>query len=203
MAVGIVFYVVGKLVEYTIDPILCQFKYMFCYKTKILTLMDKVKDLEIKESDVQQLVVEVERNAEAIKPGTKDWLQKVDDLKKQAYEVLEGTTNSEMKATKKTVEVDKLLVEGAFETRISTKKKIIEALKDKDVSIIGICGMPGVGKTTMANEIANEVKVDKLFNEVAIAVASQDPDVTKIQDQLADMLGFKIEEKTNKIVRDG
>ncbi|CAA3002982.1 disease resistance At4g27190-like [Olea europaea subsp. europaea] len=78
---------------------------------------------------------------------------------------------------------------GAFKTRISTKKKIMEALKDKDVSIIGICGMPGVGKTTMANELADEVEVDKLFDEVAIASVSQDPDVTKIQDQLADMLG--------------
>lgn len=58
--------------------------------------MYKVKDLEIRESDLYQLVVEVERNAEAIKPGVKDWVRKVNDLKKQAYEVLEGTTNSEM-----------------------------------------------------------------------------------------------------------
>ncbi|XP_022853614.1 probable disease resistance protein At1g52660 [Olea europaea var. sylvestris] len=55
----------------------------------------------------------------------------------------------------------------------------------------------------MANEIANEVKVEKLFDEVAIAIASQDLGVTKIQDQLVDMLGLKTEEKTNKIVRAG
>ncbi|CAA2966797.1 disease resistance At4g27190-like [Olea europaea subsp. europaea] len=139
MAVDIVFSVVGKLAEYTIDPILSQFKYMFCSKTKIQTLMYKVKDLEIRESDLYQLVVEVERNAEAIKPGVKDWVRKVNDLKKQAYEVLE----------------------------------------------------------------ANEVKVEKLFDEVAIAIASQDLGVTKIQDQLVDMLGLKTEEKTNKIVRAG
>ncbi|CAA2997484.1 disease resistance At4g27190-like [Olea europaea subsp. europaea] len=50
-------------------------------------------------------------------------------------------------------------------------------LKDKVVSIIGFCGMPGVGKTTVANEVANEVKVDEVFDDVAIAVVSQDPDI--------------------------
>ncbi|CAA2935319.1 disease resistance At4g27190-like [Olea europaea subsp. europaea] len=86
-----------------------------------------------------------------------------------------------------------------FETRLSTKKKIKEALKDKDISIIGICGMSGIGKTTMAKEIVNEVKDEKLFKEVAFAVVSNDPDISKIQDQLGEALGLKIEEKTNTV----
>ncbi|CAA2976334.1 disease resistance At4g27190-like, partial [Olea europaea subsp. europaea] len=94
------------------------------------------------------------------------------------------------RATKKTIDVDKLKVEGTFEsvsyprppvevlnltshegfeTRLSTKKKIKEALKDKDISIIGVYGMPGFGNTTIANEMVNEVKVEKLFEEVAFA----------------------------------
>ncbi|CAI9764622.1 unnamed protein product [Fraxinus pennsylvanica] len=59
--------------------------------------------------------------------------------------------------------------------------------------------MPGVGKTTMAKEIVNEVKDEKLFEEVAFAVVSNDPDINKIQDQLAEMLGLRIEEKTNEV----
>ncbi|CAI9779678.1 unnamed protein product [Fraxinus pennsylvanica] len=124
------------------------------------------------------------------------------------------------KATKKTVVTVKLQVEGTFErvgyptppvlmpnqsshqdfygfeTRITTKKEILEALKDKDINIIGICGMPGVGKTTMANEVATQVKDEKLFDEVAMAIVSHDPDIIKIQDQLAEKLHLKIEEKT-------
>ncbi|CAI9780875.1 unnamed protein product [Fraxinus pennsylvanica] len=124
------------------------------------------------------------------------------------------------RATKLTIEADNLKVEGTFErvsyprppmqvlnltshkvfeTRLSTKKKIKEALKDKDISIIGIRGMPGVGKTTMAEEIVNEVKDEKLFEEVAFAVVSNDPDINKIQDQLAETLGLKIEEKTKEV----
>ncbi|CAA2974644.1 disease resistance At4g27190-like [Olea europaea subsp. europaea] len=96
---------------------------------------------------------------------------------------------------KKAFEADKLKVEGTFErvsyprlpvqvlnqiprenfeTRLSTKNKIKEALKDKDINIIGIYGMPGV-----------------------------DPNINKIQDQLAEMLDLKIEEKTNKDARAG
>ncbi|CAA3003949.1 disease resistance At4g27190-like [Olea europaea subsp. europaea] len=242
MAIDIVFSIVGKLAEYAIDPILCQFKYMIFYNRKIQTLRDTVKDLEIKESDVRQLVVQAERNMEAIKSDVKDWLQKVDDLKKQADEVLEGATYSEMqclflrcpnlktrcslgrKATKKIVEVAKLRLESkfekvgerkpmaqmpyqnpgdfvAFETRISKKKEIMEALKDKDVSIIGICGMPGVGKTTIANEISQEAEDDKLFDEFAWVDVSREPNVTKIQGELAVVLGLEIEDITNETMR--
>ncbi|KAL2464578.1 putative disease resistance protein [Forsythia ovata] len=139
---------------------------------------------------------------------------------------LKSRYSQSRKATKKIAEVDKLLVGGTFErvgyrtlpvhipnlaphyfegfeTRRLTKNTIMEALKDKDISIIGICGMPGVGKTTMANEIAHEVKVEKLFDEVLIAVVSQNQDINKIQDQLAENLGLRLEEKTNNFVRSG
>jgi disease resistance protein RPS2 len=68
---------------------------------------------------------------------------------------------------------------------------VLETLKDSEVSIIGICGMAGVGKTKMVNEIAERVKVDKSFDEVAIAIVSQSPDSFKIQGELADQLGLK------------
>ncbi|CAA3012066.1 disease resistance At4g27190-like [Olea europaea subsp. europaea] len=205
MAEGIAYSIVGKLAEYTVDPILRQIK-----------------------------------NSEIIGEEVSSWLLKVDDLKEKSDEVLDSVAASEMwclfnrcpnlktryllsrRATKKTIEADKLKVEGTFErvscpgpsvqvlnltshedleTRLSTKKNIKDALKDKDTSIIGICGMPGVGKTTMAKEIVNELKDEKVFEEVAFAVVSSDLDINKIQDQLAEMLGLKIEEKTNKDAR--
>ncbi|KAL2464575.1 Disease resistance protein [Forsythia ovata] len=213
MAEGIGFSIAGKLSEYAVDPILRQFKYLFCYNSNIQNLRNKVKDLENKRTEVQLRVDEANRNAEVIGPSISEWLLKSRYLLSR-------------KAEKKIAEVDKLQVEGTFErvgyrtlpvhipnlaphyfagfeTRRLTKNTIMEALKDKDISIIGICGMPGVGKTTMANEIAHEVKVEKLFDEVVMAVVSQNQDINKIQDQLAEMLGLRIEEKTNNIVRSG
>ncbi|CAI9779546.1 unnamed protein product [Fraxinus pennsylvanica] len=92
---------------------------------------------------------------------------------------------------------------GAVETRISIKNEIMDALKDKDVRIIGICGMGGVGKTTMAKEVAKEAKADRLFEEFAWADISGDPKVTKIQDELAERLGLNIKDITTENVRAG
>ncbi|CAI9765869.1 unnamed protein product [Fraxinus pennsylvanica] len=219
--------IVGKLAEYTVDPVLRQIKYLFFYNSNIQNLQNKVQELENKRNDVRLLVGAAERNTEIIGEEVSAWLQKVDDLKEKAHEIFNSVAGSEMRclfnrcpnlksryllsrrATKKTIEADKLKGEGTFErvgyprppvqmlnltshegfeTRLSTKKKIKEALKDKDIGIIGICGMPGVGKTTMAMEIAKEAKDEKFFEEVAFAVVSNDPDINKIQDQLAEAL---------------
>ncbi|XP_022853659.1 putative disease resistance protein At4g10780 [Olea europaea var. sylvestris] len=229
---------VEKLADCTIAAISGQFKYMFCYNKNVQNLRSKVQDLENKRNDVQSLVVGAKRNAFVIKSEVKAWLKKVDDLKKQADEVLNSTTNSEMRclylrcpnlktryllsrnATKKITAIVELQEECKFgelgvraplelpsfhgfealKTRISTKGDIINALEDKDISIVGICGLPGVGKTIMAKEVMTQVK-GGLFDEVAMVVVSKDVDIIRIQDKLADMLGLKIDEKTNEIAR--
>ncbi|CAA2998265.1 disease resistance At4g27190-like [Olea europaea subsp. europaea] len=239
MAEAIVGPFVEKLADYTIAPISRQFKYMFCYNRNIQNLRSKVQDLENKRNDVQLSVDGAKRNALVIKSEVDSWLKKVDDLKKEVDEVLNSTTNSEMRclylrcpnlknrylqsrnATKKTTAIVELQEESKFDevgvcaplklpsfhgsealkTRISTKKKIIKALEDNDISIVGICGLPGVGKTTMAKEVWTQVLNDKLFDEVAMAVVSKDVDIIKIQDKLADMLGLTIYEKTNEDAR--
>ncbi|CAI9764621.1 unnamed protein product [Fraxinus pennsylvanica] len=192
MAEGIAFSIVGKLAEYTVDPVLRQIKYLFFFNSNIQDLRNKVQELENKRNDVKLQVGAAERNNEIIGEEVSAWLLKVDDLKEKAHEVLNSVAGSEMRclfnrcpnlksryllsrrATKKTIEADKLKVEGtfervsyprppvqvlnltshqSFETRLSTKEQIKEALKDKDISIIGICGMPGVVKMSSCNAI--------------------------------------------------
>ncbi|PSS33501.1 Disease resistance protein [Actinidia chinensis var. chinensis] len=83
-----------------------------------------------------------------------------------------------------------------FESRRQIMEKVIEVLKDDSVNMIGICGMGGVGKTTLVKDIAKRAKEEKLFNEVVISVVSQNPDEKKIQGEIADMLGLKFEEES-------
>ncbi|XP_022897029.1 probable disease resistance protein At4g27220 isoform X1 [Olea europaea var. sylvestris] len=238
MAESIVGHFVEKLADYTIAAISRQFKYMFRYNRNIQNLRSEVQDLENKRNDVQSSVDGAKRNALVIKSEVDAWLKKADDLKKEADEVLNSTTNSEMRclyfrcpnlktryslsrnATKKATAIVELQQKGKFDevrrraplklssfhgsealkTRMSTKEDIIKALKDKDISIVGVCGLPGVGKTTMAKEVMTEVK-GGLFDEVAMGVVSKDVDIIRIQDKLADMLSLKIDEKTNEIAR--
>ncbi|KAM7505436.1 hypothetical protein LguiB_004340 [Lonicera macranthoides] len=84
-----------------------------------------------------------------------------------------------------------------FESRKSKTKEIVEALKNETISKIGICGLGGVGKTRMVKEIRDKAKAENLFDAVAMAVVSQNQDLEKIQDQLASMLGLKLDEKNS------
>ncbi|CAL5394121.1 unnamed protein product [Camellia sinensis] len=82
-----------------------------------------------------------------------------------------------------------------FESRKSVCENITAALQDSNVKMIGVYGTGGVGKTTMVEEIGKQVK-NVLFDEVVVAVVSQDANVSNIQGQLAVRLGLKLIEKT-------
>ncbi|TYH51715.1 hypothetical protein ES332_D10G297400v1 [Gossypium tomentosum] len=82
-----------------------------------------------------------------------------------------------------------------FESRTSILNGIMEALKDDSVSVVGVHGTGGIGKTTLVKEIARKFK-DKLFDSVVIATVTQVIDVEKIQNQIADFLGLKFEEQS-------
>ncbi|XP_028066854.1 disease resistance protein At4g27190-like [Camellia sinensis] len=82
-----------------------------------------------------------------------------------------------------------------FESRKSVFENIMVALQDSNVKMIGVYGTGGVGKTTMVEEIGKQVK-NGLFDEVVVAVVSQDANVSNIQGQLADLLSLKLKGET-------
>ncbi|KAK6933587.1 NB-ARC [Dillenia turbinata] len=75
-------------------------------------------------------------------------------------------------------------------SRDSIRDKILEALKKDDVKVLGLHGMGGVGKTTIIKEVAKRAERMNLFDEILMAVVSQDPSIRKIQQQLASKLGL-------------
>jgi signal recognition particle GTPase len=50
---------------------------------------------------------------------------------------------------------------------------IMEALKDDKVNMIGLCGMGGVGKTTLVRKVGTIARESQLFDEVLMATVSQ------------------------------
>ncbi|KAF7151349.1 hypothetical protein RHSIM_Rhsim02G0094600 [Rhododendron simsii] len=88
-----------------------------------------------------------------------------------------------------------------FESRSVTMEEIIKALKHDHFNLIGVCGMGGVGKTTMVNEVAKRAKEENHFDEVAMAVVSKDPNLTNVQACIADMLGLKLVDRDSPMVR--
>ncbi|XP_044472973.1 probable disease resistance protein At4g27220 [Mangifera indica] len=83
-----------------------------------------------------------------------------------------------------------------FESRLSTLKDILNALINPDVSITGIYGMGGVGKTMLVKHVARQAKKTKLFDEVVYVVLTQAFDVKRTQGEIADELGLEFSEES-------
>ncbi|KAL4376036.1 hypothetical protein GQ457_02G040560 [Hibiscus cannabinus] len=80
-----------------------------------------------------------------------------------------------------------------FDSRKQSFNNIMEVVKDPNVNIVGVPGMPVVGKTTLVKEVMRQVKEDQVFDSVVFADVTHTPDIQKIQDQIADTLGLKFE----------
>uniref|UniRef100_A0A2N9GN18 NB-ARC domain-containing protein n=1 Tax=Fagus sylvatica TaxID=28930 RepID=A0A2N9GN18_FAGSY len=110
-------------------------------------------------------------------------LQRFIDEDVKANKMCLGGCCPDLKAKKKTLEID---AETRNDQVIASEverwvQKFLEALRDDNINMIAICGMGGIGKTTMAKEVAKRAKDDKLFDEDVMAVVSQNQDVKKIQ----------------------
>ena len=82
-----------------------------------------------------------------------------------------------------------------FQSRKLAYKRLMEALKDDDNNVIGLQGIGGAGKTTLAIEVGNEVKKSQLFEHVIKVAVSNTPNVKNIQDKIAMPLGLELKEE--------
>ncbi|KAI9079523.1 hypothetical protein K1719_038495 [Acacia pycnantha] len=71
-----------------------------------------------------------------------------------------------------------------------------EALKEYGSFTIGLWGMGGSGKTTLVKEVGKKAKESQLFDRVVLTTISQSPNIRKIQGEIADTLGIKLEEES-------
>ncbi|GMN43663.1 hypothetical protein TIFTF001_012865 [Ficus carica] len=103
-----------------------------------------------------------------------------------------------------------IAMRGGYEDFGSRKKilgDIMKALQDRNVSRIGIYGIGGIGKTTLAKEVARQVVEAKLFTQVAITTVSRPPNFSKMQTDIAEKIGLDIEglksipERANRLQR--
>ncbi|KAA3452956.1 putative disease resistance protein [Gossypium australe] len=82
------------------------------------------------------------------------------------------------------------------ESSKSALNQIMEAIKV--VNMIGLHGMPGVGKTTLAEEVGKHAREQKLFDKVVMFTMSQNPDINKIQHKVAAMFDLKFQTNTEE-----
>lgn len=83
-----------------------------------------------------------------------------------------------------------------FGSRTSVVKEVIEALMDSKVSMVGLYGMGGVGKTMLVKEISRQVREVRLLDEVVMVTIGQTPDIRSIQAKIGDMLSLSFQQES-------
>ncbi|XP_028769720.1 probable disease resistance protein At4g27220 [Neltuma alba] len=84
-------------------------------------------------------------------------------------------------------------------SRTHIANQIMEHLHNPSVGIVGLCGLGGVGKTTIAREVAKKAKNQNMFEKVIMATVSNEFNVDKIQGQIAENLGMQLNEKSEGV----
>ncbi|KAL5726048.1 hypothetical protein ACHQM5_009119 [Ranunculus cassubicifolius] len=81
---------------------------------------------------------------------------------------------------------------NAFASRDSTTEDIHKALLNDETNLVGVYGMPGVGKTSLIKAIAKQVKEEQVFQEVVVVVVSQNRSLIKLQGDIAEALDLSL-----------
>ncbi|KAL8494740.1 hypothetical protein ACS0TY_025543 [Phlomoides rotata] len=69
---------------------------------------------------------------------------------------------------------------------------IMRTLREKKERMMGIGGLGGVGKTIMAKNIMRRAREDDLFDEIGMVVVCQPVDMSRIQKEMAELLGLEL-----------
>lgn len=95
-----------------------------------------------------------------------------------------------------------------LESRTFTLKLVIDALSRSDVTMVGIHGMGGVGKTVLARAVGEKAENSQMFDSVVFAEVSErldDEKILEIQSLIASRLGMEftseaLHERANKLI---
>ncbi|XP_045786971.1 probable disease resistance protein At1g61310 [Trifolium pratense] len=83
-----------------------------------------------------------------------------------------------------------------FKSIKEASDRLLAALQDSNCSTIGLYGKRGSGKTKLVKTVGEKAKYLNIFDEVAFATVSENPNVRRIQDEIADSLNLKFTRNT-------
>ncbi|GKV45551.1 hypothetical protein SLEP1_g52620 [Rubroshorea leprosula] len=191
------------------------------FKENAKDLGDKLSTLNCKKVDVEnQLLNEVCSEKQAKKEVEK-WVQDVVKINAEIQDVLKRLHSASYfsrarlgKLARKKIDVlDAILKRGSFpeglvvdkpaialplpvenlEGEDSVKKKIWGYLTGNEVRMIGVCGIGGVGKTTIMKHIHNELLKGSRFDKVIWATVSYPLNVVRLRHEIAEAMNEKLQ----------
>lgn len=82
-----------------------------------------------------------------------------------------------------------------LESSLKALNSTMEALKmeNSNINVIGVHGSGGIGKTVLMKQVVKQIGREIIFDKVALVTVTDTPDLRRIQDEIANYLGFEIE----------
>ncbi|GKV36320.1 hypothetical protein SLEP1_g44465 [Rubroshorea leprosula] len=186
----------------------------------------KLRILEARKEDVEtRLQAEVCSEKQA-KNEVVVWLQDVEKINAEIRDVLKelpgvsyfSRARLGKRVRKKIVELDDILGRGNFseglvvnkpatalpfrvenlEGEVSVKEKIRGYLTGNEVQMIGVCGIGGVGKTTIMKHIHDQLLLESRFDKVIWVTVSHPLNVGRLQDEIAKRMNERLRENEDE-----
>ncbi|KAH9696693.1 Disease resistance protein [Citrus sinensis] len=164
-------------------------------------LVDVVKEM----ANVQNLKAKIDENKSCLNRWCPNWCclywlgrkasketRKLSDLQKKCGKF---STVARPKPLPSSKELPAPRHFTSFETTELACNQIIESLKRESTKMVGLHGLGGVGKTTLAKFVGNQLRQQKIFDDVGIATISRDPNIINVQSELVKSLGWALTEK--------
>ncbi|XP_058105985.1 disease resistance protein RFL1-like [Magnolia sinica] len=128
-------------------------------------------------------------------------VEKLEDIKKLNKKLkVKGVFHEVAESSRhpRVLEKQTSLPRGQQSTSERTLEEIWQCLNEERSGIIGICGMGGIGKTTLMKEINNRCTKTRDFDVVIWITVSKDLNLGLIQEEIGNRLGMKFDGNEDK-----
>ncbi|GLU15369.1 hypothetical protein SLE2022_318670 [Rubroshorea leprosula] len=193
-------------------------------------LKSECRVLKRRKIDINSRIETEVRWGQVVKEEVKGWLEDVQEMEEDVQKVEERVHSAscysrislDILVREKIEEVKRIQERGNFneglvierapargiiipteniEGEISTKDEIRKHLMDDRVGMIGVCGIGGVGKTTIMKHINNDLFNEGRFQNVIWVTVSYPLNVSELQKKIALAMGRKLPEDKEEMMR--
>ncbi|KDO48649.1 hypothetical protein CISIN_1g0041971mg, partial [Citrus sinensis] len=162
--------VVLEFVKCLAPPIERRLGYLRNYNANFRNLKAEIDKLKDESRSIQHRVSEAERKGEKIEEKVKKWLVSANNTIEQAAKFIDDEVTTNKRCLMGLC--PNLKTRYRLSKKAETEEKGLAmqtALIDVNVSIIGVYGMGGIGKTTLVKEFARRAIEDKLCDMVVFS----------------------------------
>ncbi|XP_077223385.1 disease resistance protein At4g27190-like [Tasmannia lanceolata] len=152
-------------------------------------------------SEANQIEVNVGENMRCLMGWCPNWRRRY-RLSKLAKDKVDTITDHHSKGTfeilataqppPRVESIPTYSIDGLKTVNLSLNK-VMDALKDENIRMIGVHGMGGIGKTTLVKNVNNKLKGTSDFDAIVMVTVSKDVKLKIIQEEIAKKVGMQLQ----------